>query len=147
MRKRESRHKPWIFFRVFFCSSNMLVRWVASSVKPLFGANSQKEARKFSSAYIFVASVQQTVFNSARLAVNPLKKILPLPSAWCRQEEHPCLLVPRLERLESAGFFPSFLITISALARPFGDWLLIYLFIFQFQFSTSHLFTLNWVLH
>ena len=56
------------------------------------------ESCKFSSSYIFVTSVQLTVFTSLHFLINSHKMSRPFRSAWCLLEEHPFTLVPRLGR-------------------------------------------------
>ena len=56
MWERENRYR--IFFLIFCCISNMLVRWVASSLRPPLEYISKIGACKLSSPNIFVASIQ-----------------------------------------------------------------------------------------
>ena len=61
--ERESRHRPWLFFPTFWCSSNALFHLIclhnrASDVGPLFWAHAKTRAVIFVYLYIFVASVQ-----------------------------------------------------------------------------------------
>ena len=61
--------------------------------------------------YIFLAGVQLTVFKSSRLLAYSLKPSRLLPSTWCRCEEHPFSLVPRLRRRFGISSF--FLVTLN----------------------------------
>ena len=124
----------------------MLVCWVASSVRPPFGAHSQNRACKLSFPNIFVASVQLTVFISACLADNFLKMSHTLPSAWCRQEEHPFPLVSHLHRrFRTPGFF----LVILNYKECFGlavRRLSAYLFIYLFIHLLVYFFNFNFLL-
>ena len=72
MKRKRKQTQTLNFLSVFSCS-NVLVRFFASCVRPLFGAHHQNGACKFPCPYIFVASSQLTVFTSSRLVVNSLK--------------------------------------------------------------------------
>ena len=76
--ENESRERPWIFFHVFFCSSNMCPNWGSSrtdsrlGVRPLFGGRFQMGAATFGlhivvfgvlfCLYLAVSSCQITIF-------------------------------------------------------------------------------------
>ena len=86
--ERVSRHRPWIFFLVFCCSSSMLVRWFclhrfSSGVTLLFGAYSKMGASIFVCLYISLSRLQ---LESSRQAApsNPSRR---LTSAWCQRED------------------------------------------------------------
>ena len=103
--RRKRRQTQTLNFVHWFC----LLR-VVSSVRPLFGANSQNGARKFSLPYILVTSVQLPSIFLSCLIANSLKMSRPLSSAWCQQEEHPFPLVPHLCRrpgISGVFFFSS----------------------------------------
>ena len=56
-REREGKYRSWIFFLIFCCSSNLLVRWFrlhscAFGVGPLFGAHPKTEAIIFVSLHL-----------------------------------------------------------------------------------------------
>ena len=60
-----------------FPGSNMLVRWVASSVRPSLECSSKTGARKPSPPDILMAGVQLCVFTLSRLALNCQKRVVP----------------------------------------------------------------------
>ena len=90
--EKESRHRPWVFFLVLCCISNMLGRF--QNVNSLWDSTPQNGASKLSPPHIFATGVQLRVFTSSCLAQLVKKPSCPLPSALCRTEEHPCPLVP-----------------------------------------------------
>ena len=61
--ERESRHRPWILFLVFCCSSDVFVRWFclyscASGLRPLFELHHKIGLVTFVRLHIFVGWVQ-----------------------------------------------------------------------------------------
>ena len=134
-----------LFFLVFSCTSNMLVRLVASSLRPPLERTPPKlelvNIRLFTSLWL--------VFNCLYLLMShrslPKKSCL-LPYACCRRDEHLLLLAPQYAYQfffflgGEIQFFLVFLTTTRVLAKPSGDCLLflfIYLFIFEFHLSMS----------
>ena len=108
-REREDGQRPWIFFLVFCCSSNVLIRWfhlyrLESSVRPLFGAHGN-----------FRLSSHSPSKSSSHLRANGLSnQSRCLTAVWCRWEEH--IHFRRFPSCaEDSGppfFFKSFLITV-----------------------------------
>ena len=92
-RERESRHRLWIFFLVFCCSSIMLVHWFhlsscASCVKPLFGAHPKMGAVTFDYLHMIRTSVNSRLY----FVTSPSQlSFKPESSAYfrlCRREGH-----------------------------------------------------------
>ena len=93
---KKSRHRPWIFFLVFCCISNMLFRWVTSSLIPSLERTPKISARKLSSHYIFVAAVQLPVFTSSRLVDCSPKNDSSHAFNWCPWDGHPLSVAPHM---------------------------------------------------
>ena len=66
-KKKISRDRPWIFFLVFCCSSNMLIRWfhlyrLMSGVRPPFGAHPKVGAATFNYLHVVLDSVHLCLY-------------------------------------------------------------------------------------
>ena len=65
--EKESRDKPWIFFLVFFCCSNVLISWFrlhrfVSHLRFLFGAHPKMGAAIFAYLHIVLACVPSRLY-------------------------------------------------------------------------------------
>ena len=127
------------FLPVFFFFEDVLT-YLSAVSHIVYG--SQNGVRKLSSPYIFVTIVQLPVFTSSCLTDKSFKMSHPFLSAGCRREEHPFPLVLHFHWKFRTEFFLLLSFVISVFAGPFGDFLLIYLFI-HFQFSMSYSITLH----
>ena len=119
MRKNMSRHRLWIF-----PGSNVLVRWVTSSLTSFLDPSPQKKIRchTLSTPYIFVASVQLYVFTLSCLALSSQKNTSrPLTFTFCVgcRNIHFSRFYIYVKGFEHQVFFLSFLITTRALALQF----------------------------
>ena len=130
--ERVNWHRTWISSLVFCFRSNMFVHWfsfprVTSSIRPFFGSHPQNGSPKFSSPYIFVASVQLGVFTLSRLPANPPKPTRPPSCTRYRGEDHICLqrLYTRAEDLGPPAFLlssPTNAVTYQRLSDPRVPW-------------------------
>ena len=121
--KKESRHRPWIFFLVLTCLS---------------AGSPQIELVNFcflTSSWL-VFNCMSLLYNISLLTLQKTHHLLPF--TWYVSGMNICFHSLRtcVHSLWTSSFLLSFLITMRALAWLFRDCLL-YLFI-QFQFSMSH---------
>ena len=85
----ESRHIFWFFFLIFSCISNMLFRWVVSSLSPFWSAPPKMMLVNFC---LFTSS--QLWFNCMILPPHVSPFTAPqipgrlLPSVYCQRDEH-----------------------------------------------------------
>ena len=75
--KKTSRNRPWIFFPVFCCTSNLLVLWVVSSLSRPSEQTHKIRTCKLMFPYIFAACIQIYVFTLSSLTLHSKNRIIP----------------------------------------------------------------------
>ena len=124
--ERESRYRPWIFFLVFCCSSNVLIRWFrvhgcTSGMRILFGVNPKMKLVFFASLYISLADVQLLVLpHRISQSTNFQPRVVPLfpPGVVRRNQSVSSGSTPAQNTLDLCFFFFLVIFLITVVIHP-----------------------------
>ena len=138
--ERKIRLRPWFFFLTFGCISEMLVHWVASTLRPPLIRIHEIGARKLSSLHLcgWCSTVCLYLITSQHSL--PKSHKYPLPFTLCWPENPPLPPIPHMRTRILGNFqFSEVIFNSKSLGFVVSETVqfLIRLFIFLFQFQVS----------